>query len=298
MSFVRHLLDLLSEKPGPITFLLMLKVTAVMFTFTVVRSLTITAAGYVLFWRLWKNRYAHRRIQRDIPNASQMWREFRWSLLTFAIYAVLGSGMYLLYRAGWTQYYPRISDRGWPYFLLSIVLMALLHDAYFYWTHRLLHTRWMFRHAHRVHHESRNPSPWSAFAFHPTEAAITFGIIPLIIIVMPYHVGAVAIFLLYMTGMNVLGHLGYEVFPSGFTQHALWGLHNSSTHHNMHHSRVNYNYSLYLNVWDRLMGTNHPAYEETYESVATRRPDFKGRLAILPRPRIVDPELSRKQASL
>jgi sterol desaturase/sphingolipid hydroxylase (fatty acid hydroxylase superfamily) len=32
----------------------------------------------------------------------------------------------------------------------------------------------------------------------------------------------------------------------------------------MHHRYVNYNYGLYFNIWDRLMGTNHPRYEEEY----------------------------------
>jgi sterol desaturase/sphingolipid hydroxylase (fatty acid hydroxylase superfamily) len=39
----------------------------------------------------------------------------------------------------------------------------------------------------------------------------------------------------------------------------------------MHHSRGNYNYSLYFNVWDRLCGTNHAEYEKTFNEVTARR---------------------------
>jgi lathosterol oxidase len=65
--------------------------------------------------------------------------------------------------------------------------------------------------------------------------------------------------------------LGFELFPSGFTTNKLTRWHNTSTHHNMHHKYFSCNYSLYFNVWDRLMGTNHAKYEETFEEVCERR---------------------------
>ena len=60
-----------------------------------------------------------------------------------------------------------------------------------------------------------------------------------------------------MTFMNVLGHLGFELYPKGFTTHWLGKWNNTSTHHNMHHKYYNCNYGLYFNIWDRIMGTNH-----------------------------------------
>ena len=274
MTVFEHLLDLLHQKPGPISLVLMLKVTAVMFTFTVVRSMTIAGLAYLAIWKIWGDRLERRRILPERLDANQMSRELRWSFTTFAIYSLLGSCMYLLYRGGYTRYYANVADRGWAWFFFSIVLMTVLHDAYFYWTHRLLHLKWFYRHAHRVHHESRNPSPWAAFSFHPTEAAISFGIIPLVIVLIPYHVGAVAIFLAYMTATNVMGHLGYEIFPRGFAGNRVGGLYNTATHHAIHHNRVNWNYGLYSSVWDRIMGTNDNGYEALYDSIVSRTPSL------------------------
>lgn len=49
---------------------------------------------------------------------------------------------------------------------------AVMHDVYFYATHRLLHTRPLYKWVHSWHHRAHNPSPWTAFSFHPVEALV------------------------------------------------------------------------------------------------------------------------------
>lgn len=39
------------------------------------------------------------------------------------------------------------------YCCFTVALLDLLHDAWFYFTHRLLHWRPLYRHIHRLHHE-------------------------------------------------------------------------------------------------------------------------------------------------
>ena len=260
----------------PFSLSTLLKVIVITFIVTMVRSVSIAGSSYLIFWKLLRNKLQHRRIQQRFPTAARLWRETRWSFSTFAVYTLLGFASYFLYKTGHTRIYPKIADRGWPYFVFSVGVMIVVHDTYFYWTHRLLHWKPLFKQVHRVHHESLNPSPWSAFAFHPIEAAISFWILPLVVVLIPCHLAAVNLFLLYMTALNVAGHLGYEVFWSGFTHHWLFGWHNTSTHHNMHHSKVHCNYGLYFNVWDRLMGTNHAAYHATFDAVLARQPAVEG----------------------
>ncbi len=36
--------------------------------------------------------------------------------------------------------------------VLSVVALDYLHDAWFYWTHRLLHWRPLYVHVHALHH--------------------------------------------------------------------------------------------------------------------------------------------------
>jgi sterol desaturase/sphingolipid hydroxylase (fatty acid hydroxylase superfamily) len=173
-------------------------------------------------------------------------------------------------QAGYTKLYHDFSEYGWGYFIFSTVAFIFIHDAYFYFTHRLMHHPKLFKHVHKVHHMSNNPTPWAAFSFHPLEALVEFGIIPIMVFLIPLYPAAILIFAVYMVTLNVLGHLGFEIFPKGFTQHKLLGLHNTSTHHNMHHKYVNCNYGLFFNIWDRLMRTNNAKYNSTFEEVASR----------------------------
>jgi sterol desaturase/sphingolipid hydroxylase (fatty acid hydroxylase superfamily) len=39
------------------------------------------------------------------------------------------------------------------YMAFCVVLLDYAHDAWFYWTHRLLHQGWLYRHVHCVHHK-------------------------------------------------------------------------------------------------------------------------------------------------
>lgn len=44
----------------------------------------------------------------------------------------------------------------------------------------------------------------------------------------------------------------------------------------MHHKYFNCNYGLYFNIWDRIMGTNHENYFDTFREVTHREPEVLG----------------------
>jgi sterol desaturase/sphingolipid hydroxylase (fatty acid hydroxylase superfamily) len=247
---------------------------AILFKLTF-RYLLFTGAFYFFFYVWRKKRYWASKIQQRYPENKHVLREILYSVTTILIFGIVVVGVSWAGFNGYTLFYKNISDRGWPYLLFSIALMIVLHDTYFYWTHRLMHWKPLFKLVHRTHHLSTNPTPFAAYAFHPIEAFVEIGIIPLIVFTIPYHGIAILVFSIYTLLLNVMGHLGYELFPKGFASHWLFKWHNTSTHHNMHHRLVKCNYGLYFNFWDRIMGTNHPDYEKTYDKVIDLREQGK-----------------------
>jgi sterol desaturase/sphingolipid hydroxylase (fatty acid hydroxylase superfamily) len=138
---------------------------------------TLTAGGaFLVFW-VWRPALVQaRRLQETDTDWARLRSEIAYSMSTVGVFS--GVGLTLLYaaQAGLTRIYTDIQTRGWAYLLASVVLMIVLHDAYFYWTHRLLHWRPLYRCAHHVHHRSTSPTPWAAYAFHPAEAVVQAGV--------------------------------------------------------------------------------------------------------------------------
>ncbi|MBL7797019.1 MAG: DUF2147 domain-containing protein [Saprospiraceae bacterium] len=234
------------------------------------RYFITAASAYLIFWVIFKKRWRHRIIQQRQFRNGQLLCEFGYSMSTVAIFAGIGFGIVSLKRAGFTLIYNDFGDRGALWFLLSIVLMVLLHDAYFYWTHRLMHHPKIFRYVHLVHHQSINPSPWAAYSFHPFEAVLEAGIFVLIVFCIPAHPFALLVFLVYMIVRNVFGHLGIEFLPKNFLQNRLLNWHTTTTHHDLHHKSFNHNFGLYFTWWDKWFGTEHPTYRKVFDEVTSR----------------------------
>ena len=213
-----------------------------------------------------------RRIQPvDVPSA-QMWREAAWSLMSSLVFAGVAMGAFTADKAFHIfQLYQDIASHGWAWFWLSIPCALLVHDFYFYWAHRFMHLPGIYERVHKVHHLSTNPSPLSAFAFHPFEAVIEAGGFILIAVLVPMHPLAFLFVSTMMITINVIGHLGYELYPASLLRTSMGRAVNTATSHNQHHRTFRYNYGLYTLIWDRLFGTLHPQYPKIYAAV-TRRP--------------------------
>ncbi|MBL8020235.1 MAG: sterol desaturase family protein [Leptospirales bacterium] len=231
---------------------------------------SIPAFGLLAILLLARKKLTAQRIQNREIRFRQYAREFGYSMSTVIIYASAGIAIFMAQRAGLTRIYLNIEDRGWVYFVSSIVIMIILHDGYFYWTHRLMHSRILFKTFHRIHHLSRTPSPLAAYAFSPFEALVQLAIFPMIVFVIPAHPIALFIFPTWMILRNVLGHSGYEFFPAWFATTPVVRSLTTAVHHDMHHDTMRGNYGLYFRFWDRMMGTENPLYELRFSEIANR----------------------------
>lgn len=154
----------------------------------------------------------------------------------------------------------------------QFALIVLVHDAYFYWIHRAMHTKALFKITHLHHHKSRTPTPWTAYSFATLEAVVEAAYMPLFLIItslfgLQYAGFAVFLFLWHMIIRNVMAHAGSELFPAGWIDNPLTSWISTTTHHDLHHSS-GYNYGFYFTFWDKLMGTQHPRYAEEFRKNA------------------------------
>ena len=246
---------------------------AAVFTWDFGRYLVGAGGTFLIVWVLFKKQLSGRKIRTKTPRRRQMLREFRASVMTAAVFGLIGLITKAGVDAGFIEFYGSITDKGWAYFWFSLVVLIVAHDAYFYWTHRLLHLPKVIKKTHWLHHRSINPTPWTAYSFDPIEAAVQALFVPIILLFLPMHGTAMFLFLAHMIIRNAVGHSGYELFPRRWAVRPIFGAITMVTHHDMHHSNGNSNFGLYFTWWDRLMGTEHP----DYLARATGNPDAKRR---------------------
>ena len=96
-------------------------------------------------------------------------------------------------------------------------------------------------------------------------------IFPLLAFTVPMHPLAIFAFMIWQITFNVIGHTGFEYHPNWLMRSWLGKIVNTPTNHVQHHEKMRGNYGLYFNLWDRLMGTNHPDYESRFREVTSRR---------------------------
>ncbi|HYC53970.1 MAG TPA: sterol desaturase family protein [Candidatus Binatia bacterium] len=211
------------------------------------------------------------RIQMAFPSAADLRREIGWSFSNSLCTGLSTMLTLWLIASGRTSMYLDVAEYGWAWLAASALLGVLGYDTWFYWQHRLLHTRWMYERFHAVHHRSTNPTPLAGFAHHPVETFLGNAFFVLLVVAVPMHPLALGAVGLVYFGLGIVSHLGYELYPAGFARHPVLQWINTATHHNMHHTHAACNYGLLLQWWDRLLATNHPSYLQTYDLVTARR---------------------------
>lgn len=212
-----------------------------------------------------------RRIQRTRrATRADYLREILSSLRTVMVYAVVTLAILVGRETGVILL--SIQDAALWTIAWQFALMVLAHDAWFYWAHRAMHSKAMFRATHLHHHKSRTPTPWTAYSFTTIEAVIEVAFVPVFLIVtsllgIAYAGFAILFFIWHQMIRNVMAHAGSELFPAGWVDNRWTSWIATTTHHDLHHSS-GHNYGFYFTFWDRWMGTEHPRYKEEFRKNA------------------------------
>jgi Delta7-sterol 5-desaturase len=194
-------------------------------------------------------------------------QDIKLSVLSSIVFALGAASIMSAYELGKTRLYTDIHQYPLWYLGVSYVVAIVFQDTYFYFLHRLFHHPWLFRWWHQGHHLSKNPTPWTSFAFDPPEAfAQAFCLVGLVFLI-PLHFITIIAVLSTMTVWGIVNHIGVEHLPTNFPHHWCGRWFTGPAHHNLHHHKYTLHYGLYFTFWDRQLGTQSLDYDQELTNV-------------------------------
>jgi lathosterol oxidase len=143
--------------------------------------------------------------------------------------------------------------------VLQLVVMMILHDTYFYWCHRLLHTK-RFWDIHGIHHRDTDPTIVTSHIFHYIETIINYTFLVWFTLLAGLLVGGLffipaLIFVVFTITWNIYGHGTKNLLPDRITKSWLGQWIVWPSYHLEHHRQGTGNYEFFFTWWDRLMKT-------------------------------------------
>jgi sterol desaturase/sphingolipid hydroxylase (fatty acid hydroxylase superfamily) len=149
------------------------------------------------------------------------------------------------------------ANEDWPTYIKSVtdlMSLALVHEFFFYWTHRIMHMFPQLYKYHKVHHEYKQNDVLASQYFHPIDFALSIGgpAILTTAIVHPHSITQLQ-FGLWILYANFDDHLGYA-FP--WSPVRWFPLAATTDCHEFHHCVNMGCYSSKLIVYDVLFGTD------------------------------------------
>jgi len=142
--------------------------------------------------------------------------------------------------------------------IAQLVFFSVSEDFSHYWIHRLLHTPWLYRNVHHVHHEFTYPSALAASYAHPIEVLMqgmaTFSG-PMLF---RPHVLVLYIWVNVRQLSAIETHSGYD-FP--LSPNNILYFFGGADLHDYHHRTYNGAFSSNFIWWDVLFGTAKPYFE-------------------------------------
>lgn len=143
-------------------------------------------------------------------------------------------------------------------FIGHIAFRFIMADTTFYWLHRLLHTPFLFKHVHKIHHRFYTPIGLASEYAHPLEDLTANGFSTMSgALIFPGHITHLWAYLVIRLLETVDAHSGFELPWSPFRN---MGVFLASDGHDWHHSGQKGTdeagcYGM-MKFWDWLMGTD------------------------------------------
>merc|ERR1712198_262847 len=221
-------------------------VTTIVFWIAASGYLFIDITGYPKFLAKYKIQP-----EKNAPvDLKKLWKVSKHVLINQIVLGI--PGMMLTYGI-WSRRSSAWDIRQLPdiYTCLGHILVCIIcHDIWFYYGHRMLHHRLIYKHIHKVHHEWTAPIAPAAVYAHPVEHVLTGQISVtngILLMKSPLPTAWLWFCLISLQVMN--DHSGYH-FPMSF----------SPEFHDFHHLKFHTSYG-WLGVTDWLHGTDYQFHQ-------------------------------------
>ncbi|MDA1045199.1 MAG: sterol desaturase family protein [Verrucomicrobia bacterium] len=196
----------------------------------------------------------------------QLWDNIFWS-------CVSGCTLWTAYEVGfmWAYANELLPYADWVtnpvYCAVWLCLIPFWREFHFYWIHRAIHWKPIYKRVHYLHHKNISPGAWSGLSMHPIEHVLYFSVV-LIHWIVPSH----PIHFLFNAQHTALTPAGGH---HGFDGPVLDGkLPTGSYFHYLHHRHFRFNFGESTLPLDKLFGTFHNGLSDVVEG--EEEPSVKG----------------------
>lgn len=146
----------------------------------------------------------------------------------------------------------------------QILICVICNDFLFHFTHKLLHTKYLYKQIHYKHHQYNNPIGISAEFAHPIEFilgnVLPAGLGPFLLsLTTNIHITTIWAWTIFGIGATVEQHSGFEL---PFSPYGIVPFTFSSSYHDFHHTRYKFNYSSNFVFWDFIFGDNKEYFDK------------------------------------
>ena len=223
--------------------------------------------GCVLLYAVFRKRreFSLHAIQNTFASVVVFWANLA---LVFVLYEDVAHVISRIYAA---LHIPAIDPAIWaslPLWLLCII-GVVVNDFVYYWTHRLMHTRWGWP-THAAHHSDTHVNAFTAYRVHFLEW-LTMACSYFFLLTWMSMPEAIPLVILFTSLHSVYVHMDLP-FTHGPLKHVLA----SPAYHRWHHADVpeayGKNLANIIPLWDNLFGT-HYTYEVVPDVVPMGAPD-------------------------
>lgn len=236
--------------------------TLIFFLIITGRYFLVSGFFYFIFYKWFPSKFETRKINKKKYNKYQFKKEIKWSIISSLIFSVIGAFTVILWQKGYTKVYEKADLYGWWYLPASFFIYIFLQETYYYWIHRWMHIPAIFKVVHKVHHDSRIASPFTAFSFHPLETLLQAVFLPILFLFIPIHYFIIIFLLVIMSISSVINHLDIDVYPEN-PDHFINKYIIGANHHAWHHKYFRNNFGLYFTFWDRLKKTEGAGFKKS-----------------------------------